>query len=157
MFRSFFSSSVGFDYPLGDPSQHVDQVFCAAVNIAQGPTGQGNAASPNIEQKCRLVLQAAFDGAYVSAILNKRTQLFLVPVGAGAFGNRMDWVWDAITAAHERWTGHPECTLKRVCLPMWGAGPFVRDLLVEGCVSRGWNYEWVSYTKNIPTVEMKST
>jgi len=139
-----------------EPTQCVDQVFCATVNIGQGYTGRVNRRSPNIEAKCRFTLQVAFESAYAAAIARRRKQLFLCLVGAGVFLNSIEWVWDAIRDAHVRWYRHPDCCLERVWLPLFSAGEWVSSLMIRDLTEKGMPYEWRQYTKNTLNIEATS-
>ncbi|KAH3760464.1 ADP ribosylation factor [Pelomyxa schiedti] len=127
---------------ISDSTQCVDQVFCAAVNISQGYSGRMNGRSTNIEEKCKLALRCAFDGAYLCAIAEGKTQLFLCLIGAGAFGNPLDWVWEAMISAHLRWSSHPNSKLKTVWLPLFSSGSFVRGLIVQDLLDKQVPFEW---------------
>eukprot|EP01126_Amoeba_proteus_P012888 TRINITY_DN15359_c0_g1_i2.p1 TRINITY_DN15359_c0_g1~~TRINITY_DN15359_c0_g1_i2.p1 ORF type:complete len:185 (-),score=36.76 TRINITY_DN15359_c0_g1_i2:93-647(-) len=99
--------------------QTIDQVFCAAVNLSQGKTGQQNRKLPLSEERSRLILEAAYHATYLAAIHYGRTHLFLTLLGAGAFGNNTAWVYDAIFKAHKRWGNHPKSCLAKVTLVLY--------------------------------------
>lgn len=103
-------------YKVHNPDQKVDQVFSAAVNICQGKLAKTNANAPNSETKCRFVLESAYNGAYLEAISNKRSKLFLTLIGGGSFGNRKEWILDAILSAHKKWAVKNLTTLEKVVL-----------------------------------------
>jgi len=86
-----------------NPKLLIDQVMCAAVNIGQGRTGIDNKKIYQSETKCRFVLDLAYQGTYLNAINNHRSQIFLTLVGGGAFANPKEWIYDAIVKAHTKW------------------------------------------------------
>uniref|UniRef100_A0A6B2L6C0 Macro domain-containing protein n=1 Tax=Arcella intermedia TaxID=1963864 RepID=A0A6B2L6C0_9EUKA len=99
-----------------DPQQKVDQVMCAAVNIFQGKSGSTNAHQVNIEDKCQLVLDMAYQGTYLCALNNGRKKIFLTLVGGGIFGNKKEWIYDAIIRAHKMWGVKGKSSLEKVYL-----------------------------------------
>jgi hypothetical protein len=101
--------------PSANP-QLIDQVFCAAVNIAQGYSGEANAEAPGAIDKAKLVLRAAYRGSYLAAIANGRTKLFLTLIGGGVFGNKMSDIYDIILQEHKKWTRHPRNSLQEVSI-----------------------------------------
>jgi hypothetical protein len=101
-----------------DPSQTVDQILCAGLNINQGLSGAINRRIPNVETKCRFVLDLAYHSTYISAIVNHRSHIFLTLVGGGAFGNKLDWIYDSIISAHQRW-GKQNTSLRKVTLVLF--------------------------------------
>jgi hypothetical protein len=76
----------------------VSQVYCSALPVAysEHPSGLWEAFA-------RLVLEAAYEATLGAAILNAhRTgnkNLYLTLLGGGAFGNKNDWITDAILRA----------------------------------------------------------
>eukprot|EP00727_Mastigamoeba_balamuthi_P007682 m51a1_g3534 hypothetical protein (440) ;mRNA; r:956586-958078 len=101
------------------PGHLIDQVFCAAVNVGQGASGAQNSHSPQRDGLVRLALQAAYEGTYLSAIVNRRRTLYLTLLGGGAFGNDIEDIFAAIRAAHRKWSGHPASCLERVRVSLW--------------------------------------
>jgi len=73
-----------------DDTQLVDQVLCSAVNVFQGRTGKQNSQTRDLYAKCRLVLDLAYQGCYLQAIANGRTQIYLTLIGGGMFRNQKD-------------------------------------------------------------------
>jgi len=112
--------------------QSVDQVFAAAINLAQGLSGRMNRRHPQAETAARLALHAAYTGAYLAARVHGRETLVLTLVGGGVFGNSGEWICDAIAAAHLRYARRP---LKRVVLvshaPMDGLVEALRERKVN--------------------------
>lgn len=93
--------------------QRVDQVFAAAVNLAQGLEGRLNKRHKCAERAARLALRAAYQGAYLAARANGRNALVLTLVGGGVFGNDYEWICDELAEAHLLWGKAP---LERVAL-----------------------------------------
>ncbi len=80
-------------------SRHlVTQAYCSAVPVGYSPH------SPDLwEPLARLVLEASYEATLRAAMINadatgNRTA-FLTLVGGGVFGNRMEWIVDAIRRA----------------------------------------------------------
>jgi hypothetical protein len=73
----------------------VTQVFCSALPVAYGTPPQGL-----WEPFARLVLDAGYEATLTIAALNAARcgdpRVFLTLVGGGAFGNRPEWILDAI-------------------------------------------------------------
>jgi hypothetical protein len=130
-----------------DPArpQTVDQVFCAAVNIAQGYSGEANAEAPGAIDKAKLVLRAAYRGSYLAAIANRRTKLFLTLIGGGVFGNKMSDIYDIILQEHKKWTRHPRNSLQEVSIVQYSwiedTLAFANKLQADPDISR---FLWVS-------------
>ncbi|MEJ1731395.1 hypothetical protein SMA90_34235, partial [Escherichia coli] len=58
-----------------DPAQTIDQVFCAALNIRQGGSGNTNAASLYGIPKSEFILDSAYQGTYLAAIRNNKRHI----------------------------------------------------------------------------------
>jgi hypothetical protein len=94
-YGDFDSSLRGKDGPL-----LVSQIYCSAVPVAYSVH-----SALLWEPFARLVLDAAYEATFASALINaNRTghnKLFLTLLGGGAFGNREQWIGDAIKRAFE--------------------------------------------------------
>lgn len=82
-----------------DHSDHiVSQVYCSALPVAYLPY-----SSTHWEAFAKLVLNASYEAAFCSAILNQaktgNNRLFLTLLGGGAFGNNDGWIVGAIRRA----------------------------------------------------------
>ncbi|TVQ27127.1 MAG: hypothetical protein EA370_18115 [Wenzhouxiangella sp.] len=79
----------------------VSQAYCSAL-----PVAYSREPSSLWEPFARLVLEASYDAVFCAARINQaRTgsnQLFLTLIGGGAFGNRSEWITDAIEYAVDR-------------------------------------------------------
>lgn len=81
------------------PTHHlVTQAYCSAVPVGYSPH------SPELwEPFARLVLEASYEATLRAAMLNAdatgNRSVFLTLVGGGVFGNRMEWIVDAIERA----------------------------------------------------------
>lgn len=84
------------------------QIFCSACPVAYSGVG-----APLWEQISRLVLEAAYEATLRAAALaaarhggaDGSRRLFLTLLGGGVFGNRTEWIVEAIAAAAERCAG----------------------------------------------------
>jgi hypothetical protein len=85
------------DFPIV-PGQVVSQVFCSAL-----PIGYSHLPEAGWERFARLVLEATYEAtlccAEVNAARSGCNKVFLTLVGAGAFGNRREWVLAALKRA----------------------------------------------------------
>ena len=85
------------DWPIV-AGQTVSQVFCSAL-----PVGYSRLSIADWELFARLVLEAAYEATLYSAVENAaRTgsrRVYLTLLGAGAFGNPLAWVLDAMKRA----------------------------------------------------------
>jgi len=79
----------------------VSQAFCSAL-----PVAYSRLASDRWEPFARLVLEAAYEATLLAAALNREQtgceRVFLTLLGGGAFGNRCEWIVDAIERAITR-------------------------------------------------------
>jgi len=114
----------------------VDQVTRAAVNIFQGCTGSNNGRTPYTELKCCLVLDMAYQGTYLTCINNRRSQIYLTLVGGGIFGNKKEWIYDAIITAHLKFGVKGKSSLQKVILIVFNprdiTESFIRRMKEEG-------------------------
>jgi hypothetical protein len=78
-----------------DAKHRVSQVYCSAL-----PVAYCNHDSSLWESFARLILEASYEATLCAAILNAQNNgnrtLFLTLLGGGAFGNKIDWIIDAI-------------------------------------------------------------
>ena len=83
---------------LGNSGNVVSQAFCSAL-----PVAYSQIYADSWEPFARLVLEASYEATFHAALLNQQNtgspELFLTLLGGGAFGNRMDWIVDAIERA----------------------------------------------------------
>ena len=138
--------------PPSQPPQIIDQVFCAAMNIAQGATGEHNLSLPGGVDKADFLLRAAYRGTYLAAIANKCTRLFLTLIGGGVFGNRLDKIYKTIREEHIKWTMSPTNTLTDVFIVHWSANGAEINTFVEDLVRSGVIFDWTMYANNTPTI-----
>ena len=110
----------------------IDQVFVAALNM-YAPQPHAH----HLEPKARLLLRAAYEGTYLSAIRQGTETLVLTLVGGGSFANPMPWIIDAIAQAHRRWGGHPASRLQRVILPLFPINGMVNGVRVGALLQEG--------------------
>lgn len=70
----------------------VSQAYCSALPILYHDID-----IDKFEPLARLILESLYHSTFIASILNsKSNKLFLTLVGAGAFGNKKEWVLDAI-------------------------------------------------------------
>ncbi|MDU8912492.1 hypothetical protein [Aestuariicoccus sp. MJ-SS9] len=84
-----------------DDGIFVSQAFCSAV-----PVAYSSLPASAWEPFARLVLEAAYEATVLAGLRNasrgKSNKLLLTRLGGGAFGNRDDWIDDAIRGALEQ-------------------------------------------------------
>lgn len=83
---------------LEDAQHRVSQIYCSALPVAYSEH------SPLLWEKfARLVLEAAYEATMCAAILNSvktgNVKVYLTLLGGGAFGNKPEWIFDAIERA----------------------------------------------------------
>mmetsp|Transcript_34093 Transcript_34093/g.81990 ORF Transcript_34093/g.81990 Transcript_34093/m.81990 type:complete len:413 (-) Transcript_34093:1869-3107(-) len=102
-----------WSYPL------VDHVLSASINLHDYMIGKNqNVKDRSMDILVRTLLRAAYEGAYLAAILRKRKKLYLTLIGGGSFGNPLPIVVDELQRAHRKWANHPSSVLEEcvVCL-----------------------------------------
>lgn len=113
---------------VADTQQCVTQVFNSACAVAY------NSSSDCLwEPFAKLVLEASYEGVLLAALLEAERyggakgskRVFLTCIGGGVFGNRIEWIVDAMQSALERFRnfdldvrivcyGQPEQALERL-------------------------------------------
>ncbi len=78
----------------------VSQVFCSALPVAY------NKANPSSWSRiAQLILEASYEATLLTGIINKKSNgnnsLFLTLLGGGVFGNKKEWIQQAIIRALE--------------------------------------------------------
>lgn len=101
---------VHWDTQAKPPNQHrVCQVFASALPVAYAP----NTRAAEWEPFARLVLRAAYEATLAVAVCKAssagggRVRVFLTALGGGAFGNRMEWIRDAVTESLHTFRSSP--------------------------------------------------
>jgi hypothetical protein len=113
--------------PWGVRTEYVDHVLSASVNLrAPGARLQSAEAealrqlkqsdAAPLRRLCRGLLRAAYEGAYLAAIVRRRRALYLTLVGGGCFANPLPLIVHEIVRAHARYSGHPACRLEHVTI-----------------------------------------
>jgi hypothetical protein len=69
----------------------ISQIFCSAVPISYNEVDQFH-----LEEFAKLILEAAYEATFLTAILNKSNVVYLTLLGGGAFGNEQEWIFEAI-------------------------------------------------------------
>jgi len=138
------STKQGF-VTLHDPAQKIDQVLCAALNVSQGYSGMRNAHTKGVREKCKFILDLAYEGTYLSAIANNRKTIFLTLIGGGVFGNLKSWIYSAIIEAHLKWACNKSSSLEKVVIPLFSTHdvwePFTKVLKSQRIPYNWYNYE----------------
>jgi len=76
--------------------QVINQVFAAALNIAQDPVCLGTT-----NEQAKLILAWTYEATLKSALIKGKKKVFLTRIGGGAFGNKQKWIDKAIIDAVE--------------------------------------------------------
>lgn len=81
---------------LGTCGHLVSQVFCSAL-----PVSYSNVSQNMSEEFARLILASAYESTFLAAVKNYsitgNNRLFLTLLGGNAFGNKINWITDAIS------------------------------------------------------------
>lgn len=104
----------------------VHQLYCSAL-----PVAYSQHASELWEPFARLVLEAAYEATLqvgVHRLEQGQDKLYLTLLGGGVFGNRMEWILDAIRKALHRFSGF---ALDVAIVSYGGSRPEVRGLVDE--------------------------
>ena len=101
------------------------QAYCSAL-----PVAYGEHAADEWGPFARLVLRGAYEATLAAGVANMaRTgnpRVFLTLLGGGAFGNRTEWIFDAIEAALEH---HRQSGLEVVIISYQSSRPDAADLV----------------------------
>ena len=103
------------------PYNVIDQVFNSTINMKS----YGFHPDPNIIQK--VLLQAAYEGIYLCAILRNTKVLYLTLIGGGVFKNSLDLIGQAIKSAHEKYA--PYSNLQEVYLCLYDSNTTIAKYL----------------------------
>eukprot|EP00727_Mastigamoeba_balamuthi_P009809 m51a1_g5450 hypothetical protein (729) ;mRNA; r:207360-209972 len=133
----------------------IDQVFCAAMNIAQGSAGEKNATVPGGQEKARFLLRAAYRGTYTAAVAYRCPRLFLTLIGGGVFGNSVADIYDIILKEHIRATRLPSSALRDVVIAHWSHNDAELAAFAQQLKSNRVKFQWVNYDSNKPTVKLE--
>lgn len=83
----------------------VSQAYCSALPVAYTQVEAGL-----WEPFARLVLEATYEATFLAALINRQrtgnNRLFLTMVGGGVFGNRPEWIIDAIRSCIQKYEDH---------------------------------------------------
>ena len=87
---------------LDNCTHRLSQVFCSALPVAYSVL-----SAETWERFARLVLEATYEATFCAAMINREktgsNKLYLTLVGGGAFGNKKEWIFDAVTQAAKRY------------------------------------------------------
>ena len=91
----------GVEVTLPGAGHLVSQAYCSAVPVSYSSVPV--AGFPSVEPFARMVLNSAYEATLAAAWLHAASGasrvVFLTLLGAGAFGNPVSWVWDALVRA----------------------------------------------------------
>jgi len=91
---------------LNDRKDIVNQVYCSAL-----PVAYSRIEDSLWEKFARLILEATYEATFYAALINYQktgnNKLFLTLVGGGAFGNKMEWIIDAIRNSLNKFSNTP--------------------------------------------------
>jgi hypothetical protein len=84
----------------------VTQAYCSAL-----PVAYSTVHSEYWEDFARLILDATYEATFYAAFNNflktNNNKVFLTLVGGGAFGNRNEWIFDAIRKSIQKFSNLP--------------------------------------------------
>jgi hypothetical protein len=91
---------------LNDRKEKVNQVYCSALPVAYSRINDSL-----WEKFARLILEATYEATFYAALINYQktgnNKLFLTLVGGGAFGNKKEWIIDAIRNSINKFINTP--------------------------------------------------
>ena len=132
--------------------QYVSQVLCAAMNLAQGCTGEENYMRLTPKRVDRLLLEAAYRGTYLAAIRHGAPRLFLTLIGGGVFGNSEIAILDTIERVHiDTACTEKNTTLEEVHVVMYNDSDELDEFL-NNLKSKGVEVEIHCYEKGEKTI-----
>jgi lipoprotein signal peptidase len=84
----------------------ITQVYCSAL-----PVAYSDIEAELWSDFAKMVLEAAYEATFYVALKNyektKNNKLFLTLIGGGAFGNKYDWIFDAIAKSIKKFSKTP--------------------------------------------------
>jgi hypothetical protein len=91
---------------IGESKHLVTQAYCSALPVAY------SRVEPEYwTDFARLILEATYEATFFAALINYHNtgnnKVFLTLVGGGAFGNRMEWIIDAIRKSIKKFSNTP--------------------------------------------------
>lgn len=90
---------------LGKCTHTVTQAYCSAL-----PVAYGDHAVEKWEDFARLILEASYEATFCAAVVNAaqtgNRKVFLTLIGGGVFGNRIEWILDAIERSVRMFQGY---------------------------------------------------
>ncbi|QDS93930.1 hypothetical protein FF011L_27070 [Roseimaritima multifibrata] len=91
----------GVEVTLDDVGHRVSQAYCSALPVAYGQQPQAEWT-----EFAKLILDAAYEATFAAAVIHANQSgnrvLFLTLLGGGVFGNRDEWITDAIERAFQK-------------------------------------------------------
>ena len=105
---------------LPEPHQHVDQVFNSTINLRSYGVGVDHDYRQFIS---RVLLRAAYESVYLSAIVREREILYLTLIGGGVFKNSIKIIVEEIENAHNKYAKYSK--LKKVVLCLYQPDDYI--------------------------------
>jgi hypothetical protein len=104
-----------------DEPQFVDQV-CSATLCYGYANSMHDPPKDQMENLCSALLRAAYEGAYLSAIMRQRKVLLLTLIGGASFRNPHRLILTELKRAHDKYASHPASQLQEVQLVLYERG-----------------------------------
>jgi len=101
--------------------QLVDQV-CSATLCYGFADSLYRPPPEQLSNLTRALLRAAYEGAYLCAIVRRRRRLLLTLIGGACFGNPHEIILEELKRAHQRYSLHPASQLEEVQLLLYERG-----------------------------------
>jgi len=105
-----------------DP-QFVDQVCSATLCIGYA-NAMHDPGKRGLDDICSALLRAAYEGAYLAAILRQRKILLLTLIGGASFRNPHKLILAEVKRAHDLYASHPASQLQEVQLVLYEKGEY---------------------------------
>jgi len=108
----------------------VDQVISATVCYGFIDS-QHKPETPQLENLARVMLRAAYEGAYLAAIQRERSLLLLTLIGGASFRNPHNIILEEMMRAHVKYSKHHASQLRKVQLVLFeprSAHKYITDL-----------------------------
>lgn len=102
---------------LSEPYQMVDQVFNSTINLRNyGQPFLPYNRSNDEKFMSQVLLRAAYEGVYLSAIIREREVLYLTLIGGGVFKNKIPLIIDELERAHNKYAKYSKLKQVILCL-----------------------------------------
>jgi len=135
-----------------DRSQRVSQTFCSALSVG---SGFGTDAT-DWESFARVVLEGIYEATLWAAVVNsqklqgQQLRVHLPFVGFGAFGNKIEWIVDAMNRAINKL--HEAGISMEVVVTHWrDVNPELKAAICVGAPAMGTKPDWICPGCEAPT------